>query len=243
MKKTPAELSHYWPGPGHFRSVGPLGSLSISDQTLRRRSESNIATNVPHTKNEIAIKSAWQELEEILKTIYNLAHNKKELADKHRKTPEQAVREKLAEVRDGSDGDIKKTVFRGPKVFLRVSGKDKNRIYTGEWWFDMDLLSTLERSYSRIYFNDSDKRKVIRDMLREFLAISTGWNAIEEIWALELPPGDEITGFESKVARQKLFHDLPLSSQGNRMLVGQANQIFFPMKNPLWITRYRDLTP
>ena len=245
MKGKRSELSHTWPGPGRFRSVGPLGAAVISSASGHdyHRSETGPTANVAPNRNAPPNKSAWQELEEILTNVYNFAHNKREFAEKHGKTPAQAVLEKLAEVKDGSDGDIRRRSFTGPKVFLRLAGKNKNRVYSGEWWFDIDLLSTIEKSYARIYFNNADKRQVIRDLLREYLAIAMGWNAIDEIWALELPRGEEITGFESKVARQKLFHDLPLSAKGNRMLVGYANQIFFPVKNPLWITRYRDLTP
>jgi hypothetical protein len=150
MKGKQSESTQHWPGPGRFRSVGPEGSKSIGSANRHDLGISLVAGVRPN-KSASPNQSAWQQLEEMLTNIYNLAHNKKELAEKHGKTPADAVREKLAEVRNGSEGDIKRTGFTGPKVFLRLAGKDKNRIYSGEWWFDIDLLSTLEKSYSRIY--------------------------------------------------------------------------------------------
>jgi hypothetical protein len=78
-------------------------------------------------------------------------------------------------------------------------------------------------------------------MLRELLAVSMEWNAMTEIWALELPPGETLTGFCGPGTPQHLWANLPLTEKGNRLLVGKAAQIFFPMKNPLWVRLYREL--
>jgi len=82
---------------------------------------------------------------------------------------------------------------------------------------------------------------MIRDMLRELLAVSVEWNTIAEIWALELPAGQQIVGFAGLGTPQKLFANRPLSAKGNRMLVGRAQQVFFPVKNPLWVKLYEQL--
>jgi hypothetical protein len=78
-------------------------------------------------------------------------------------------------------------------------------------------------------------------MLRELLAIANDWNKISEIWALELPSGQVIRGYWGPGSPQKLFANLPLSQKGNRMLVGKARQVFFPVKNPLWVKHYQNL--
>jgi hypothetical protein len=78
-------------------------------------------------------------------------------------------------------------------------------------------------------------------MLRELLAISDEWNRITEVWVLELPPGQIIRGYSGAGNPQKLFASLPFSAEGNRMLVGKARQVFFPVKNPLWVKHYHSL--
>jgi hypothetical protein len=179
-----------------------------------------------------------EEIHRQLLTIYRLPHNEIALRE-HGETPESAAKKKVDEIRTGSLGPLRSESFTGPKVFLRVVGA--NRVYTGEWWFDPDVLQHLERSFSRIYFVSSDRARAIRDLLREFLALSTEWNQISEVWALELPAGEQLRGFSSIVAPQRLFANVPLSAKGNRMLVGGARQIFFVVKNPFWIKRHTQL--
>lgn len=181
----------------------------------------------------------WNEIERKLLEIYRLPHNQIALRSRG-DTPESAAKKKLEEIRTGSVSPPMAESFSGPKVFLRVVGTP-NRVYGGEWWFDPDLLQGLERAYSRIYFSSADRRRAIRDLLRELLALSTEWNQIGEVWALELPAGEQLQGFWSIVAPQQLFANLPLSAKGNRMLVGGARQLFFPVKNPFWITRHSQL--
>jgi hypothetical protein len=133
--------------------------------------------------------------------------------------------------------------FTGPRLFMRVVGAG-NRAYSGEWWFDADLFHRIGAAYARIYFAAADKKTAIRDVLRELLAITTEWNARTEVWALSLSPGEHLVGYVGRGAPQQLFGSLPLSASKNRMLVGQAEQIFFPpVHSPLWIARYTDLQP
>jgi hypothetical protein len=193
---------------------------------------------VGHTEGEMP--TIWEDIENDCLRLLSLPHNQLELKRKG-ETPQAAAKKKVADVKSGLGGlPPKREEFRGQKLFLRVLGPT-NRAYSGEWWFDADLLSRLEGAYSRIYFQATDKKRAIRDMLRELLAVSTEWNKISEVWALELPPGERISGYVGKGAPQKLFADLPLSAQGNRMLVGRAEQVFFPVKNPLWVKKYMSL--
>jgi hypothetical protein len=184
------------------------------------------------------MKSVWDEIEEILVGLYSLPHNRKQL--RSGQTPQTEAKKKLDEVKSGLASATRED-FSGPKLFLRVVGST-NRAYSGEWWFDASLLDTLETAYSRIYFTSQDKKRALRDMLRELLAVANEWNKISEIWALEVPAGEVIRGYWGPGNAQKLFANLPLSAKGNRMLVGKARQIFFPVKNPLWVKVYQNLT-
>ena len=185
--------------------------------------------------------TVWEQLEADCLRIYSLPHNVLFLRDKRKLTPPEAAKKIVAEVKSGLGGNAKRQEFRGPRLFLRVAGT-ANAAYSGEWWFDADLFHRLEASYARVYFHSADKKAAIRDMLRELLAITTEWNAITEVWALALPAGEQLVGYVGKGAPQRLFGNLPPSAKGNRMLVGQAEQIFFPpAHNPLWVTKYHSL--
>jgi hypothetical protein len=62
-----------------------------------------------------------------------------------------------------------------------------------------------------------------------------------EIWGLELPAGERLTGFSGIGTPQRLFGNLPLTEKDSRLLVGKARQISFPVKDPLWVREYRKL--
>ena len=181
----------------------------------------------------------WKTIEQRLLQIYSLPHNAAEL-QRRGSSPAAAVSSKLQEMRSGLSGVPQEENYVGPKLFLRVVGP-ANRAYSGEWWFDADLHSNLEAAYSRIYFQAADRKAAIRDMLRELLAVSKEWNQITEVWALELPPAERLVGFSAPGTPAKLFASVPLTQQGNRLLVGKARQIFLPMKNPLWVKLYQRL--
>jgi hypothetical protein len=179
----------------------------------------------------------WGQLQAECLKIFSLPHN---LVDLRRRgtSPLDAARAKAEEVRSGLGGSASRREFVGPRLFLRVVGP-WNRAYSGEWWFDADLFHRLEAAYARIYFHTADKKAAIRDMLRELLAITTGWNEMSEVWALALPPGERLVGYVGRGTPQR-FSSLPGS--GNRMLVGQAEQVYFPPAySPLWVTKYYSL--
>ena len=56
-----------------------------------------------------------------------------------------------------------------------------------------------------------------------------------------MPPRASIVGYNEFGTPQKLFGMLPLSAKGNQLLVGKAKQIFFPVKNPLWVRSFERL--
>jgi hypothetical protein len=179
--------------------------------------------------------SSWDEIEKTLIGLYSLPHNRIHLLA----SPEAEAKKKLNEIKSGV-GSATPEDYHGPALFLRVVGP-ANRAYSGEWWFEAKLLDDLDAAFSRIYFKDADKKRVLRDMLRDLLAVSQEWNKIHEVWALELPPSEILRGYWGPGKAQNLIAGLPLSAKGNRMLVGKARQIFFPVKNPLWVRKYQSL--
>lgn len=183
--------------------------------------------------------TVWEELEADCLRIYSLPHNVVDLKSRNT-TPAEAARRKVSEAKSGLGGAARRQEFTGPRLFLRVVGAG-NRAYTGEWWFDADLLNRLDAAYARIYFQSADRKRAIRDILRELLAVTTEWNTMEEVWALALPPGERLVGYVGRGAPMPLFGNP--TAPGNRMLVGQAEQIFFPPShNPLWVTRHYGLS-
>lgn len=183
----------------------------------------------------------WAELETTLTKLYSLPHNLAWATGKYG-NPAGAARDMIRKVQSGMGQHIRREEFRGPHLFLRVTGgPEDNFAYAGAWWFDPDIFRRLEKSYSRIYFDSRDRRRAIRDMLRELLAVSVEYNPITEVWALELPVGERLIGYVAPGTPQKLFDKLPLSAEGNRMLVGRAEQVFLPVKNPLWVRKYASL--
>jgi hypothetical protein len=189
------------------------------------------------------VTTVWDELEQDIVALYSLPHNRLELLERPELrdlTPQQFAQKKIAEIKSGMD-NVRKENFTGPRVFLRVIGATTVKFYRGEWWFEASLLDALERDFSRIFFTAADKKRVIRDMLRELLAISSEWNQIAEVWSLQLPPGHYLKGYSGPGLPQKLFANLPLTDKANRMLIGKAKQVYFPVKNPLWVAKYENL--
>jgi hypothetical protein len=182
--------------------------------------------------------SVWDEIEQTLVNLYSLPHNRIELQRRNR-TPQAEAKAKVEEARSGLAW-VTREDYSGPRLFLRVVGPG-NRAYSGEWWFDASLLDSLHTASSRIYFSAADKKRALRDMLRELLAISNEWNRITEVWVLEVPAGQAIRGYAGPGNPQKLFANLPLTTEGNRMLVGKARQVFFPVKNPFWVKQFQSL--
>jgi len=91
------------------------------------------------------------------------------------------------------------------------------------------------------WFDEEQRIHATRDALREVLGVSLEWNPFDELWALDLPPGQRITGLVSKVARQPYSQESKQGNATHRMLIGQATQTYFPVKNPLWIRRHSSL--
>ena len=182
--------------------------------------------------------SVWDQLEADCLRVFSLPHNVIWLREKYATTPAEATRRSVNEVKSGLGGSATRREFTGPRLFLRVVGPE-NLAYSGTWWFDADLFNRVDAAYARIYFQSADRKAAIRDMLRELLAITTQFNPMLEVYALALPRGERLVGYVGRGAPQP-FSNLP--GAGNRMLVGQAEQVFFPpAHSPFWVTKYTNL--
>lgn len=225
-------------------SVGSLdGNASLVNCLARALYWGLVSVEQPEAQQSAdpPLDPVWEEIESILVKLFSLPHNKKSLADRKGQTPAAAAAEKLEEIRSGILGTPVKETLAGPKLLLRVVGP-ANRAYSGEWWFDAAVLENLETNYARLYFTAPERKGVIRDMLRDVLAVSNEWNSMMEIWALAVPAGETIVGYSGAGARQPLFQNLKLTDKANRMLVGGAKQYFFPVKNPLWVQIHSHLS-
>jgi hypothetical protein len=145
------------------------------------------------TSSRSMVADVWSRIEASLRQLYSLPHNVVELRNRRPpETPATATAKNVSEIRSGLNGVPIEETFIGPKLFLRVVGRFA---YSGQWWFDAAIFDGLDRAYSRIYFQAAERKVVIRDMLREVLAVSREWNEISEVYALELPPGASIVGY------------------------------------------------
>ncbi len=119
------------------------------------------------------------------------------------------ARSTIADVRSGSGGLIEPADFKGPAVFFRAASASTGA-YSGRWWFEESLLARIDKAYSRIFFGP-DKARAARAVLREALALSSTWNAMTELWMLQLPTGATLRGYRSRAVSQSLFSGVPVS--------------------------------
>ena len=181
----------------------------------------------------------WDEIEKDCLQILSLPHNVVALK-KDGKTPQAEAKKKVAEVRSGLGGAVRREEFRGPKLFLRVVGRT-NRAYSGEWWFDADLLSRLEAAYSRIYFQSADRQRAIGTCCASYSRCLPSGTRSPRFGRSRSRPERRSRPMWARARRKSSSPTLPLSAEGNRMLVGRAEQVFFPVKNPLWVKQYSQL--
>ncbi len=175
----------------------------------------------------------WENLKDFLNSLYRMKHNEIWLRQSG-KTPEQKVEETLRDIRSGSHAPPSPDTFNGPTTFMRAVGhSERPYVYTGGWWFKEEQLLHLTKMFSRTHFGDERKR-VVRDALRQVTAVSVDWgNPMTEIWELKLPAGTSLTGLVSVAKPQPVRQSDPSGAR----LTGGATQIYFPVKNPLWISR------
>lgn len=171
-------------------------------------------------------------LEARLTALLELPHNRELLRGK---SPADRAAEIARDVRSGFIGEPTAVEFQGPKRFLRAVGARAPMTNAfGGWWFDEAVLRRIENELSRIPLSQATQRQAVLGRLRAALAVRIDWSDMGELWLLELPAAEAITGLVGTVAGQ------PLSTgDASRVLRGGEQQIFFLTKNPFWIRPYR----
>ena len=185
----------------------------------------------------------WENLEAKLVTHYSLQHNLVLLQDRGT-TPQQMAAKIRREVEQAFTGKPRPERFAGPKRFFRgVGAKDllkplRNNSF-GDWWFEEAVVRTLELQLARVFFTEEERRRSFSDTVRAGLAIAYDWeNALSEYWMLELPAGTRLTGLVGPAAPQYHAQKPNRKYDWTRTLPGGLMQIYFPVKNPLWVKRY-----
>jgi hypothetical protein len=134
-------------------------------------------------------------------------------------------------------------LYSGPHRFYRAAGKtakgDLARAYGGEWWADESVLLEIARKLesAQHWMTNSERERAWPAQYRALTALSRDWNDMSEMFMLELPVGEKIEGLAGLAKEQPEFsvYDPMKRHDPNRVFVGNAEQIFFKVKNPLWI--------
>lgn len=124
----------------------------------------------------------------------------------------------------------------GPKSFLRAAGADNNPF--GRWWFAAETLLGLNEPLERIPLPAGHRREALLGRIRAVTAISVDWNTLSEFWMMQLPEGDQLSGYTGPTSPQAVFSVKHALHNANLVLAGGAIQYYFPVINPLWVTRF-----
>jgi len=124
----------------------------------------------------------------------------------------------------------------GPKSFLRAAGADNNPF--GRWWFAAETLLGLNEPLEKIPLPAGHRRDALLGRVRAVTAISVDWNTLSEFWMMQLPKGDQLSGYTGPTSPQAVFSVKHALHNANLVLAGGAIQYYFPVINPLWVTRF-----
>jgi hypothetical protein len=156
-----------------------------------------------------------------------------------RKPEDLAAREALL-VRSGYFDTPVPETLKGPITLLRgvsdpnpAPGKRQNNPFGG-WWFPEQLLLKFYEQFERIPISDRLERSAVRGHLRAALALAPVWNEFEELWCMQLEPGQPLTGLAGIACEQFLNPD----HAGLGKLLGGAKQYYFPVIPPFCVKPY-----
>ena len=134
--------------------------------------------------------------------------------------------------------------FTGPHRFYRAAGHEASgqltNAYSGRWWIDEGVLLEIANRLDRAScLSDQEQAQAWPAQFRALTAVSEDWNDFSEIFELKLPPNESIEGLAGIVKTQPQYsvNDPHGRHNPNRVLLGGGEQVFFKVKNPLWIER------
>jgi len=135
--------------------------------------------------------------------------------------------------------------YVGPHRFYRAAGRNANgesaAAYSGQWWADETVLLQIgsHLEVAQLWMSSDERLRAWPAQYRALTALSGDWNDMSEMFVMELPAGEELEGLVGPAREQAEFSAKdPLGRHdANRVLPGGAEQIFFKVKNPLWVRR------
>lgn len=141
-----------------------------------------------------------------------------------------------ADVLNAFAGNPTQVTVTRPKSFLRAAGADNNPF--GRWWFAAETLLGLNEPLERIPLPAGQRREALLGRIRAATAISVDWNTLSEFWMMQLPEGEQLSGYTGPTGAQAVFSVKHALHNANLVLAGGAIQYYFPVINPLWETRF-----
>jgi hypothetical protein len=176
-------------------------------------------------------------LPEHIRRKLNLPHNAGYIGGRN---PEDLAAREVLLVRSGFVDTPVPETLKGPITLLRgVSNPDPapdkphNNPFGG-WWFPEELLLKFYEQFGRIPISERLERSAVRGHLRAALALSPVWNEFEELWCMQLDPGQPLTGLAGVACEQ--FLNPRHEALGK--LLGGAHQYYFPVTPPFCVKPY-----
>jgi len=137
--------------------------------------------------------------------------------------------------------------YVGPCIFYRAAGlKADGRLadaYSGEWWVESAVL---EHIYNKLamyngWLSPSELVRAASAQYRAITALCFNWNDMSEMCCLELPDRESVEGLAGAAMPQPAWSNRGLDPNDPRtpMLRGKGEQVFFKVKNPLWVEPVR----
>jgi len=143
-------------------------------------------------------------------------------------------------VLDAYDETPEEVTLTGPRRLLRGAGVDNNPY--GQWWFDEGELLSIQSGFDRIPLPASHRREAILGRLRSNLAISIDWNTLSQWWLMQIPAGPSVPALVGTIKSQPVFSVAHRLHNPSRSLSGRLRQYWIPVKNPLWVARYGEVS-
>jgi hypothetical protein len=133
--------------------------------------------------------------------------------------------------------------FRGPHRLYRAAGWDSTRGRMaspyGAWWADEEILVRIGARLDQFegWLPDHLLKRAWPAHYRGLLALCRDWNDMQEVYQLDLPAADTVQGLVGATAPQPEFSHQDPRSRKTPMYAGGGEQVYFKVKNPLWVMR------
>ena len=137
--------------------------------------------------------------------------------------------------------------FRGPHRFYRAAGWDSTRgsmaSAYGSWWADELVLAEIGKKIDMFesWLPGHLLNKAWPAQYRGVTALCDDWNDMREMFKMDLPSNQEITGLVGIAASQPQKSNLNSKAKKTPILKGGGEQVYFKRThtlnsvNPLWV--------